>query len=83
MRSVRKRPELSALIAIIPVAADQRQSSNAIVEVIDMQLKLRRLEQIDFIRAAGAESAEVVGTNYERKYIKAGRPVHTIAARKL
>ena len=68
---------------IVNIATDHQEYFAAITRVIDMQVKLGRLEQIDFIRAAGAEPAEVVGTNYERKYIKAGRPVHTIAARKL
>ena len=68
---------------IINIATDHREYFDAITEVIDMQIKLGRLEQVDFVRAAGAEHAEVVGTNYERKYIKVGRPVYTIAARKL
>ncbi len=67
----------------VNIATDHQGYFAKITEVIDMQVELGRLEQIDFIRAAGAEPSEVVGTNYERKYIKAGRPVHTIAARKL
>ena len=67
---------------ILNIATDHQEYFAAITEVIDMQIKLGRLEQIDFIRAAGAQPEEVVGTNYERKYIKVGRPVHTIAARK-
>ena len=41
------------------------------------------LEDIDFVKPAGAESGEWVGTNFERKYIKDQRPIHTIAARKI
>ena len=41
------------------------------------------LEEIDFIKPAGAESGEWVGTNFERKYIKDKRPIYTIAARKI
>jgi len=41
------------------------------------------LEQIDFIKPAGAEAGEWAGTNFERKYIKEQRPIHTIAARKI
>ncbi len=67
---------------IVNIAMDHQEYFARITQVIDMQVKFARLEQIDFIRAAGAEPSEVVGTNYERKYIKAGRPVHTIAARK-
>ncbi len=40
------------------------------------------LEEIDFIKPAGAESAEWVGTNFERKYIKDKRPIYAIAVRK-
>jgi len=40
------------------------------------------LEEIDFIKPAGAESGEWTGTNFERKYIKNKRPIYTIAARK-
>jgi len=41
-----------------------------------------RLEIIDFPRPAGADTGEWTGTNFERKYIKDQRPIHTIAARK-
>jgi tRNA (guanine-N7-)-methyltransferase len=41
-----------------------------------------QLEEIDFLRPAGAETGEYVGTNFERKYIKDQRPIHTIAVRK-
>jgi len=40
------------------------------------------LEEIDFVKPAGAESGEWVGTNFERKYIKDQRPIYTIAVRK-
>lgn len=66
----------------VNIATDHQDYFKQIVHVIATQVELGRLQQIDFIRAAGAEPSEVVGTNYERKYIKAGRPVHTIAARK-
>lgn len=42
-----------------------------------------RLEPIDFIRPAGAEVGEWAGTNFERKYIKDQRPIHTLAVRKI
>ncbi|MFH1716446.1 MAG: tRNA (guanosine(46)-N7)-methyltransferase TrmB [Planctomycetota bacterium] len=42
-----------------------------------------RLEIIDFPRPAGADTGEWVGTNFERKYLKDQRPIHTIAARKI
>ncbi|MBN1510338.1 MAG: tRNA (guanosine(46)-N7)-methyltransferase TrmB [Sedimentisphaerales bacterium] len=42
-----------------------------------------RLEEIEFPRPAGAREGELTGTNYERKYIKDGRPVYSIALRKI
>jgi tRNA (guanine-N7-)-methyltransferase len=41
------------------------------------------LEEIDFIKPAGAESGEWVGTNFERKYLKDQKPIYTIAVRKI
>ena len=41
------------------------------------------LEEIDFVKPAGAETGEYAGTNFERKYIKDKRPIYTIAARKI
>jgi len=40
------------------------------------------LEEIDFIKPAGAESGEWTGTNFERKYIKDNRPIYRIAVQK-
>ena len=41
------------------------------------------LEEIDFVKPAGAETGEYAGTNFERKDIKDQRPIYTIAARKI
>ena len=41
-----------------------------------------RLDEIEFLRTAGATQAEWVGSNFERKYIKDARPIFTLAARK-
>ena len=40
------------------------------------------LEPIAFTRPAGAEDGEFTGTNYERKYIRDRRTIHTLALRK-
>ena len=40
------------------------------------------LEPIPFTRPAGAEDGEFTGTNYERKYIRDRRTIHTLALRK-
>ncbi len=41
-----------------------------------------KLDEIDFLPNAGAETGEWVGTNFERKYIKEQRPIYTIALKK-
>jgi len=41
------------------------------------------LEEIEFVRPAGAEVGEWVGTNFERKYIKQDIPIYTLAVRKI
>ena len=40
-------------------------------------------ETIDFLPADTAEPGEWVGSNFERKYLQQGRPIHTLALRKL
>ena len=40
------------------------------------------LEEIDFLPAAGTETGEWVGTNFERKYLIEQRSIYTIAAKK-
>ena len=40
------------------------------------------LEPVEFTRPAGVQEAELTGTNYERKYIKDRRTIHTLALRK-
>ena len=42
-----------------------------------------RLQEIEFLMPAGASMGELTGTNYERKYIKDKRQIHTLAAIKL
>ena len=41
------------------------------------------LEKIDLPPTAGAERGEWVGTNFERKYLKDQRSIHTLAVRKI
>ena len=40
------------------------------------------LQPIDYARPVSAGADEVVGTNFERKYIREGRPFYSIAGRK-
>ncbi len=42
----------------------------------------KELKEIDFLRPAGAETGEWVGTNFERKYVKDQRLIYTIAVTK-
>jgi tRNA (guanine-N7-)-methyltransferase len=41
------------------------------------------LEEIEFLPAAGADTGEWTGTNYERKYLKKQIPIYTLAVRKM
>ena len=41
------------------------------------------LEKIEFLPAAGADTGECTGTNYERKYLKDQIPIYTLALRKI
>jgi tRNA (guanine-N7-)-methyltransferase len=42
-----------------------------------------KLEQSEFTPAAGAQSGEWLGTNYERKYLNSNRQIYTIAVKKI
>jgi len=42
-----------------------------------------RLEEIEFVRPAGTEIGEWVGTNFERKYLKQNIPIYILAVRKI
>jgi len=61
------------------IATDHAEYFEVIAEVV--RRRSDKLEEIEFIPAAGAEAGEIAGTNYERKYIKDKREIHTIAAR--
>ena len=41
------------------------------------------LEKIEFLPAAGADTGEYTGTNYERKYLKKQISIYTLAVRKM
>ena len=45
--------------------------------------KSNRLEETDFLPTAGADRGEWVGTNFERKYLKAKKTIYTTAVKKL
>jgi tRNA (guanine-N7-)-methyltransferase len=65
---------------IINIATDHADYFEQIERVIDFAGE--QLERIDFIKPAGADTDEWAGTNFERKYLKEGREIYTIAVKK-
>jgi len=51
-------------------------------ENIDPTLRASGLTLIDYNRPGSASEGEFVGTNFERKYRREGRPFYALAARK-
>lgn len=68
---------------IINLATDHEDYYNQMIEVLDRAASCGAIDRIDFIRPAGAIDGEMVGSNYERKYIKEGRKTYIAAARLL
>ena len=68
---------------IINVATDHADYFEQMTEVAGRAIEQKRVKEIDFIRPAGARDGEIVGTNYERKYMKEGRKTNTLALQKL
>jgi tRNA (guanine-N7-)-methyltransferase len=69
--------KLAGCIRIVTDHADYcEQIKNVIAEKADS------LEKIDFLPAAGADTGEWVGSNFERKYLKESRPIFCLAVRK-
>lgn len=66
--------------AELRIATDHAEYFDVITEVI---AAAEKLEQIEFTPTAGAQPGEITGTNYERKYIKDKRKIHTLAAKKI
>jgi tRNA (guanine-N7-)-methyltransferase len=65
----------------IRVATDHAEYFEAITQLF--QANANRLQPKDFLPTAAAQVGEWVGTNFERKYLKQNRPIHTIAVTKL
>ena len=68
---------------IINIATDHAGYFEQIEEVLSTAAKKGTIEIVDFTRTPGAGNTEMVGTNYERKYIIEGRKSYTIAAKKI
>ena len=67
---------------IINVATDHDHYFEQMREVADRAITAGTFEEIAFARPVGAAEGEIVGTNYERKYIPEGRRTHTLALKK-
>jgi tRNA (guanine-N7-)-methyltransferase len=66
---------------VIQIATDHEEYLEQIKRTIAERTDA--LEEIEFTPAAGAADGELVGTNYERKYIKEKRGVYTIAVKRI
>ncbi len=64
----------------IRMATDHPDYYQVMTEVIKSNNS--RLEKIDFFPTASADAGEWVGTNFERKYLKQGRKIYTLAVKK-
>lgn len=67
---------------IVNVATDHENYFEQMTDVAARAVQQGLFEEIPFIRPAGAREGELVGTNYERKYILEGRQTYTLALRK-
>jgi tRNA (guanine-N7-)-methyltransferase len=65
---------------IIQVATDHAEYFEQIQKLIEGR---GDLQKIAFQPAAGAQQGELVGSNFERKYLKDSKNVHTLAVRKI
>ncbi len=65
---------------IINVATDHAEYFEQMKKVFESFIK--ELKPVEFVKPAGAEENELVGTNYERKYIKEKRNIFTLAFKK-
>jgi tRNA (guanine-N7-)-methyltransferase len=69
----------------IKIATDHAEYFRLITELMEMNKS--RLEPTEFLPAADPAfcrtGSQLVGTNFERKYLKEQRPIYTIAVRKI
>jgi len=68
---------------LINIATDHAEYFEQITDTIQACINEEIAELAQFISPAGAEENELVGTNYERKYIKDARKIFTTAIRKI
>ena len=68
---------------IINIATDHADYFEQMTGGARRAIEQKLVKEIDFIRPAGAKDGEIVGTNYERKYMEEGRKTYTLALQKL
>ncbi|MBC8392374.1 MAG: tRNA (guanosine(46)-N7)-methyltransferase TrmB [Deltaproteobacteria bacterium] len=68
---------------IINIATDHENYYEQMTDVAGKAIGTGLFKEIPFTRPAGAKEGELVGTNYERKYIKEGRNTYTLAIQKI
>lgn len=68
---------------IINIATDHADYFEQMTEVAGRAIERGAVREIEFIRPAGARDGEIVGTNFERKYMKEGRQTYTLALQKI
>lgn len=66
---------------VIKIATDHAGYFEVITNLVEANSS--QFESVDFSLAAGATAGELVGTNFERKYLKEQRPIYTLAVRKI
>jgi len=66
----------------INIATDHQDYFDQIQQVARQAVQAGQVRLIPFKRPVGAGQGEQVGTNYERKYRKEGRPTYTLALQK-
>jgi len=65
----------------LKITTDDTEYFQLITELLEANKG--RLEPTEFIPTAGAKDGELVGTNFERKYLKEQRPIFCLAVRKI
>jgi tRNA (guanine-N7-)-methyltransferase len=66
----------------VNLATDHEDYFQQMSDVLSRAFAAGTMAPIDFIRPVGAAENEIVGTNYERKYMKEGRKTYILAGRK-
>jgi len=67
----------------INIATDHLNYFEQMQKVAQQSVEAGTATLIPFVRPVGVQEGEIVGTNYERKYQKEGRPTYTLALKKL